>query len=95
MSSKLFQIIKWILIIGFLVFILSALIFTWFTMSGNTNDDNPKPKPQIDWMGRTNSVKSNERVYEIEVLDLKTGDTIVLHYTQNSARYTKAYKKNK
>ena len=48
---------------------------------------------ETDYLGRTNKVKSNERVFEIEVVDVQTGDTIILHYTTNSSRYTKAYKK--
>ena len=34
-----------------------------------------------------------ERIYEIQVINIATGDTILLQYTNNSARYTKAYRK--
>ncbi len=71
--------------------ILQVVILTGMVLIGCNNQE--KVEPEFDHLDRTNKIKKNERVFEIEVIDVRTGDTIVLHYTDNSARYTKAYKK--
>ena len=73
--------------------ILTVAILTGMVLTGCSNQERVRVEPEFDHLGRTNKIKKNERVFEIEVIDVRTGDTIVLHYTRNSARYTKAYKK--
>lgn len=73
--------------------ILTVAIVTGMVLTGCSNQERVRVEPEFDRLGRTNKIKKNERVFEIEVIDVRTGDTIVLHYTDNSARYTKAYKK--
>ena len=73
--------------------ILTVVILTGMVLTGCSNRERVRVIPEFDNLGRTNKIKKNERVFEIEVVDVKTGDTIILHYTDNSARYTKAYKK--
>jgi len=73
--------------------IFQVVILTGMILTGCNNQEGVQVEPEFDNLGRTNKIKKNERVYEIEVIDVRTGDTIVLHYTDNSARYTKAYKK--
>jgi hypothetical protein len=84
---------KTIIQIVAIIILLTLICFLYYQRKEITKQEKPKTESKTDWLGRTNSVKNNQRVFEIEVVDLKTGDTIVLHYTDNSARYTKAYRK--
>jgi len=71
--------------------ILTMAILTGMVLTGCSNQEKVQVEPEFDNLGRTNKIKKNERVFEIEVIDVRTGDTIVLHYTDNLD--TKAYKK--
>ena len=53
-----------------------------------------KSQSQKNAESSTKTKKPLQRVFRIEVVDVSSGDTIILKYTDNSARYTKAYKKH-